>query len=171
MLQFLKSSQRLVLTAKGGWQVVLSEEVLQHLYRYRQTSAVAPEAGGVLLGKLLLDDGTGVVEALTRPGMGDRQARFGFFRSERHHWETQTYWRATAQTGAYLGLWHTHPEAVPTPSSVDLADWRRALQQDVYPGRGLLFVIVGTDEIGMWVGLKRKRLELIGHWPWELNDV
>lgn len=171
MLQFLKSSQRLLLTTKCGWQIVLAEEVLRQLYHHRQISDAAPETGGVLLGKLLLRDGAGVVEALTRPGRGDRQARFGFFRSERHHWEAQSYWRTTAQTGAYLGLWHSHPEAVPTPSSVDLTDWKRALQHDVFPGQGLLFAIVGTEAVGLWVGLKRKRLELIGHWAWELSDV
>jgi integrative and conjugative element protein (TIGR02256 family) len=171
VLQFLKSSQRLLLTTKSGWQVALSEDVLQQLHGYRQTGSMMPEAGGVLLGKLLQEGGTGIVEALTKPGRGDRQSRFGFFRSERHHRETQSYWRTTAQTGAYLGLWHTHPEPVPTPSAVDLADWKRALRQDLYPGQGLLFVIVGTDAVGFWIGGKRKRIELIGHWPWELNDV
>lgn len=171
MLQFLKSSQRLLLSTKSGWQLVLAEEVLQQLYCYRQTTVDTPEAGGALMGRLLRADGTGLVEALTRPGRGDRRSRFGFFRSERHHWEVQGYWWSTAQTGAYLGLWHTHPETVPTPSSVDLSDWERALRKDIYPGRGLLFVIVGTEAIGCWAQLQRTPLEFLGYWSWELNDV
>lgn len=150
---------------------MIAEEALRRLYSYRQVSVHAPEAGGALLGKLLQPEGVGVVEAMTWPGKGDRQTRFGFFRSERHHREAQRYWRMTAQTGAYLGLWHTHPETVPTPSSVDLEDWKRALQKDVYPGQGLLFVIVGTDAVGFWIGLRRNKIECIGHWFWELSDV
>ncbi len=171
MLQFLKSTQRLILTTKSHWQVAISEEVLSALYGCRQVSACAPEAGGVLLGKLLDSDGAGVIEALTLPGKGDRQSRFGFFRSGRHHREARRYWQKTDQTGAYLGLWHTHPEAVPTPSSIDMDDWRRALRKDLYPGQGLLFVIVGIDAIGLWIGVKKKSIECIGHWNWELLDV
>lgn len=171
MLQFLKSSQRLLLTASEGWQVVISEDALIQLHGFRQTSSRDREAGGTLLGKILLRDDVAVVEALTRPGKGDRQTRFGFFRSERHHHEAHHYWQSTSQTGAYLGLWHSHPEPTPTPSSVDFNDWRRALQKDIYPGRGLLFIIVGTESVGIWLGFKRKKIECIGHWPWELSDV
>ena len=28
----------------------------------------------------------------------------------------------------YIGTWHTHPTQFPTPSDVDLADWKNKLQ-------------------------------------------
>lgn len=125
----------------------------------------------MLLGKFLLADDTGIVEALTKPGRGDRQSRYEFFRSERHHREAKKYWRTTALTGAYLGLWHSHPEPNPMPSSVDISDWKRALRHDTFPGRGLVFAIVGSDSLAIWMGAKGKRPELVGQWFWELRNV
>lgn len=171
MLQFLKSSERLLVKSKTGWPVVIASDVLRELHGYRQLSLDSPEAGGVLLGKILLADGAGIVEALTKPGRGDRQSRYGFFRSERHDRETNRYWRNTALTGAYLGLWHSHPESNPTPSSVDIADWARALRNDTFPGQGLVFAIVGFDSLTIWMGAKGKRPHPAGHWSWELSNV
>ncbi|MBQ0746514.1 MAG: Mov34/MPN/PAD-1 family protein [Marinobacter sp.] len=130
-----------------------------------------PEAGGTLLGKLLVEDGSGVVEYLTLPGKGDRQSRFGFFRSRRHQREGLRYWQANDETGVYLGLWHTHPEATPKPSSVDLADWRRAVSEDVYHGKGIIFVIVGTDSIGFWHGGANQQLCHLGHLKHQNQEV
>lgn len=167
----MKTSQRLLLQSKCAWQLVISETVLRQLYEFRQTDAQSPEAGGTFLGQLLVDDGTGLIETLTIPGKGDRCSRRSFFRSARHQREVLNYWKNTGQTGTYLGLWHTHPEPIPTPSTVDLTDWKRTIARGIYPGRGLLFAIAGIDGVGFWMGMKITGIESLGYWKWELGNV
>jgi hypothetical protein len=59
-------------------------------------------------------------------------------------------WAESRGTCVYLGDWHSHPEPVPHPSYVDEADWRRIVRTAKYGQPFLFFVIVGTDEIGVW---------------------
>ncbi len=71
------------------------------------------EAGGVLLGRHLLDTEDVVVDEVTTPQKSDRRSRFSFFRSKRHNVIAQDRWSEDASTLAYLGSWHTHPERDP----------------------------------------------------------
>ena len=171
MLQFLATSQRLVVSTPTGWQLVITFPTLSVLYHYRQVSNSDVEAGGVLMGRLLQPDQVGSVENVTEPGDGDRQTRYSFFRSKRHNNEVRRYWKSTNKTGTYLGLWHTHPEAKPTPSMTDISDWQKAIQRDRYSAPALLFAIVGTDELGIWSGGVRQEPDLIGRWKWDLKYV
>ena len=72
MLQFLATSQRLVVSTPTGWQLVITFPTLSVLYHYRQVSNSDVEAGGVLMGRLLQPDQVGSVENVTEPGDGDR---------------------------------------------------------------------------------------------------
>lgn len=114
---------------------------------YRQITAAAPEAGGILLGfrrppHLHITD-------LTEPLPTDERTR-GWFRRNRqgHAHAALRHWERTHRTGDYLGEWHTHPEDWPKPSDKDLHEWRILLckQQCV-----LVFLIVGRK--GRWVGV------------------
>ncbi|MBP0633180.1 MULTISPECIES: Mov34/MPN/PAD-1 family protein [unclassified Cupriavidus] len=108
------------------------------------------EAGGVLLGRFLLDSADVVVDEVTTPQGSDRRSRFGFFRSKKHEALARERWQGQKNTLAYLGLWHTHPEEDPTPSSVDRADWQQAVSRDTFEGDYLFFPIVGTQRIRVW---------------------
>ncbi|WP_269139197.1 Mov34/MPN/PAD-1 family protein [Burkholderia pseudomultivorans] len=61
-------------------------------------------------------------------------------------------WKAERETMDYLGEWHTHPEAVPTPSSIDTGEWRKicAKKSDF-----MMFLILGTRNV-LWVGAGRR---------------
>jgi integrative and conjugative element protein (TIGR02256 family) len=52
----------------------------------------------------------------------------------------------------YLGEWHTHPEADPTPSSIDRADWKLRLARDRIDADFVFFLIVGLEEVAVWEG-------------------
>jgi integrative and conjugative element protein (TIGR02256 family) len=118
----------------------------------------ATEAGGVLLGRHLRDGSAIVVDTVTVPMAGDRGARTRFHRAQRRHQAAiDAAWAASEGTCTYLGEWHTHPEPVPTPSSVDWADWHRRLLQDSYT-EPLFFIIVGITTTRAWEG---RRLDLI----------
>jgi integrative and conjugative element protein (TIGR02256 family) len=136
----VSDSQRLIFVAKAVEQMVA----------FRQRSWWQSEAGGVLLGRYLLDSENLVVDEVTTPQNSDRRGRFSFFRSKKHGKIAQARWSEEASTLAYLGLWHTHPEADPTPSGVDLRDWEQALSKDTFHGTKLFFPIVGIERIRVW---------------------
>lgn len=58
-------------------------------------------------------------------------------------------WHQSGGLVDYLGEWHTHPQALPTPSSVDIREWHVLLKK--YSGP-LVFVVLGITD-GLWVGL------------------
>ncbi len=113
------------------------------------------EAGGVLLGRHLLDSHDVVVDEVSTPQNSDRRSRFGFFRSSKHEQVARQRWLKENSTSAYLGLWHTHPERDPTPSDVDQRDWKQAVAGDTYEGTRLFFPIVGTHCIRIWTLSRR----------------
>ncbi|ATB35243.1 hypothetical protein CYFUS_000655 [Cystobacter fuscus] len=134
----------------------LSVDVFQRLHSFRQVGARQPEAGGILLGRYIVDSEAVVVDEVSSPMPGDRRTRFSFFRHQRaHQWLIEQRWKESEGTCHYLGEWHTHPEATPTPSLVDLSEWRRRLAEDRFEAEFLLFVIVGTQQVRMWEGRRR----------------
>lgn len=134
------SKQRLIITSQAV------EQLLVHVQKW----CWQREAGGVLLGRHLLDSEDVVVDEITGPQSSDRRTRFSFFRSKKHEHIAKERWLSEANTLAYLGLWHTHPEDSPTPSSVDREDWQQAVTNDAFDGARLFFPIVGRKEIRVW---------------------
>jgi integrative and conjugative element protein (TIGR02256 family) len=124
--------------------------------RHAQDAPHKPESGGVLLGRHILDTHDIVVDRVTTPLPDDRQSRTRFFRARRRHQALiDQAWRESDGACTYLGEWHTHPEAVPTPSLIDQLDWRRKLLVDRFSGM-LYFVIVGTAAVRVWEGRRHR---------------
>lgn len=127
--------------------ILLESEALIVVLRHRQLTAQAPESGGILLGYrrgLHLH-----VTHATSPGPKDRAARVSFERKDpTHQNQARQAWEASNHTIDYLGEWHTHPEAMPSPSSTDRRAWDEILgrRKELYA-----FIIAGTLE-NMWVG-------------------
>lgn len=138
-----------------GQRLIIANSVLDTFRKYGQVDPARPEAGGVLLGRHLLESPDIVIDEATLPQITDRRSRYSFFRSETHCSIATRRWEESRGKVAYVGLWHSHPEAFPTPSGTDLNDWRQALRQDVYEGDFLFFIIVGTQELGCWSGRRR----------------
>jgi integrative and conjugative element protein (TIGR02256 family) len=148
-----------------GTRVKIGRQSMLSMLKHAQRDPGALEAGGVLLGRELLVTGDLVVDAITTPMPGDVRTRTSFFRSaplhQRHILEA---WRGSAGTCGYLGEWHTHAEARPTPSRVDRSEWSRRLVEDVVGARLSLFVIVGTQALGAWIGDRQSRsVRLLGY--------
>jgi integrative and conjugative element protein (TIGR02256 family) len=146
----------LIFRQADGPRIKLTAEVVTRLQQYAQHAPDAAEAGGVLLGRYLSDSDDVVVDDITEPMQGDKRGRYFFHRAQKAHQKAiEQAWRASNGTRTYLGEWHTHPEALPTPSCVDTCDWRRKLRQDQYFER-LFFFIVGTREVRGWSGSHRR---------------
>ncbi|NMM80903.1 hypothetical protein B2J86_08190 [Acidovorax sp. SRB_14] len=136
-------------------RLILVPGAVEQMQAYAQRRWRNAEAGGVLLGRHLLDSHDVVVDEVTTPQDSDRRSRFSFFRSRRHESLARERWQIQSSTMAYLGLWHTHPEADPTPSGVDRNDWAQAVSRDAYEGDLLFFPIVGTRCVRVWTLSRR----------------
>lgn len=123
----------------------LGPQVLEVFAAHAQSSASAPEAGGLLLGTVH-GQGLLIIEATT-PTRMDRQWRTLFERLPfGHRAIAQRRWRASGGTVRYVGEWHTHPEDYPHPSRTDLTEWR-TLASKRADGRAVLAVIVGRKAL------------------------
>lgn len=140
---------------RSGKRLKIDSAALARVAVYKQFAPHHHEAGGVLLGRHLLDSSDIVVDEITEPMSGDTRSRFQFRRGQKSHQRRiDDAWLASGGTCVYLGEWHTHPEPDPTPSSTDLKDWRRRLRADVFDGDELYFLIVGTHVIRAWEGTR-----------------
>ena len=139
-----------------GRRVALPAEALDVLDRYRQDCESTPEAGGVLLGRIIAETGDIVVDEVTEPTPEDARTRLSFLRGKiTAQRRVDAAWAGSGGTLIYLGEWHSHPEPRPSPSRHDVRDWRAAVTSATYEQDALLFVIVGIEEIGVWE-LRRK---------------
>ncbi len=136
----------------GCYRFEISTHAWGMMQRFQQTEPHLTEAGGVLLGRHLRDGSAIIVDEITAPLPGDLCMRTRFYRARRLHQAViDKLWRTSNGTCTYLGEWHTHPESIPSPSVVDLADWKRRLHNDEY-SEPIFFVIVGTQQVGAWEG-------------------
>lgn len=145
-------------TLPSGGRAKIAVEALATLDRHRQHAPDATEAGGFLLGRMMLDSDDVVVDAATEPGLLDVRSRFRFDLLDlaHHQRHVDAAWLRSDGTCCPLGHWHTHAEPDPTPSRVDLDGWRERLRSDAsdrFPL--LLFVIVGTERVRAWQGDRR----------------
>lgn len=118
-----------------------------------------PESGGVLLGTV--HERGLLVTVATTPTRLDRQFRYLFERFPfGHRAAAKRLWRSSAGTTRYLGEWHTHPQDFPTPSVIDLAEWRK-LAEVRADRRPFLAVIVGRHALHVELAHRNGGRELL----------
>lgn len=115
----------------------------------RQVYPNMPESFGVIIGSCEAA-GACKIERVTIPGKRDIQSRSHFVLQDPCHQKAvdQAFRQSSGYLG-YLGTWHTHPEAIPTPSTVDIKDWLACCKRN--PDRQLYFVIVGIKNTHIYV--------------------
>lgn len=119
----------------------LVPSVYGSLARFRQTGILSKEAGGILLG-YRRGPHIEVVES-SAPLPRDTRRRHGFERQDPGHQAlSDMRWEASGGTLTYLGEWHTHPAATPSPSPTDRHEWEKLRNFYREP---LVFLIVGTE--------------------------
>lgn len=140
--------------------IKISHKVNLVFNEYRQMGKEDTEAGGALLGRFILSSRDVVIDRITTPMKRDIRKRYYFKKYRNDHQELiQSIWERSDGTCNYLGEWHTHPEAHPTPSNHDVKEWKKVLRNTVCDSNELFFIIVGTESICIWVGF-RTNLEL-----------
>ena len=133
-----------------GRRVHVRDQVAGVWHTHRQTAADAAESFGVLIGTTSVDRREIWIESVTTPMAHDQRTRLSFeLRDSGHQRAVCGKFACSGGRAIYLGTWHTHPEPVPTPSGIDRNDWAACLRANT--GRPLAFVLVGTDQVRVFV--------------------
>ena len=135
-------SQDLIYAQSGDdpSRVLIPSAIVDQLNQFQQTGLQNLEAGGLLLG---LRRGPHIeIARITTPLKNDIRTRASFHRRDLGHFQiADQVWMDCLHTVGYVGEWHTHPEPLPIPSSIDIAEWRRVMRIEK---RSTIFLIVGT---------------------------
>lgn len=110
--------------------VLFTESVLQHMYGYAQRARHQTEAGGELFSPSPYSASL-LVDAIAGPHPGDRRSRCACNPDVQATTQARNTQYACGRHA--VGLWHTHPEARPSPSGRDRAtteDYLRAFNED-----------------------------------------
>lgn len=134
---------------RAGLRLVeICEAVVAVIDRHSQPSARYREAGGILVGSY-----RGIhlrVTDCTTPLPSDQRSHNHFDRVDKGHQHfALERWKASRRVLTFVGEWHTHPEAHPTPSSIDHRTWTRVAASN--RAGPTIFLIGGYD--GWWAGL------------------
>jgi integrative and conjugative element protein (TIGR02256 family) len=134
---------------------VLSDVVVRTFSTSRQHLAHQPEVGGQLFGAFQGNDVMVEVATVTPPRSGKWRH---FFHPDRGR-EQRDIEAQFAAGRHYVGDWHTHPEARPTPSSKDLSTMRDCFAKSKHELTAFLQVIVGLQAgpAGLWVGVHNEK--------------
>lgn len=101
------------------------------------------ETGGIILGRYVPTHDCAEISELLPPPAGSRatptsfhRAKEGLFALLQARWRDGTY---------YLGEWHSHPFAAPTPSAADVAQLQSIATDPRYRCPEPLLLILGAD--------------------------
>ena len=142
------SDQPLVLSPDGIRLVMVHRHVIDTIASRAERRHSTLEAGGILLGAYRGDH----IEILscTEPMKADFRTRVLFDRKDPgHQAAAMSAWRESGGTDTFVGEWHTHPEAVPRPSWLDMTTWRCQMKRVELP---LVFAIGGWSGFYWGIG-------------------
>ena len=129
--------------AGSGQRIVFAQAAIDHFVKHRQDKPKKTEAGGLLFAKADFPDIH--VQKVTGPRTRDIRKRTLF---RPHGPSEQKEIDKFHKRGLhFVGVWHTHPEAVPSPSRLDISSIRGTFSRSVHSLDGFILLIVGTDPI------------------------
>lgn len=126
------------------------EEPMSKMLIYRQEKSDAPESCGFLLGYKNKKTKNITISDITVPQNKDIRKRCFCKLLDKAHFNVLK--RSAKKGNYYMGVWHTHPQKTPEPSSVDWNDWNEVLHKDKTGAEYAFFVIIGTEEFRVWIG-------------------
>lgn len=107
------------------------------------------ETGGVLIGRYSSDHRVAHVDVATGPGSDSQAGGTWLVRGVRGLQKIlDTFW--SQKRGYYVGEWHFHPGAAPSPSRRDVSQMRSIASSDQYHCPEPLLVIIGGDPDGSY---------------------
>jgi integrative and conjugative element protein (TIGR02256 family) len=134
------NSRTFFMPDRSGY-VIFEAKVLSHMYGYAQRRFYHSETGGQLFSSSPHDSAI-VITAATGPNSRDQRRRHSFVPDAGQATADR---QAQFELGQHsVGLWHTHPEPHPRPSSLDEATTKEWLKDFHGTMHGFLLAIVGN---------------------------
>lgn len=125
-------------------------DLMDDITQYLQSNHMSSESGGYILGYQHRETGNIVLESITTPQKDDFSNRIRFTIKDASHKKLLRL--AHHKQSYYMGVWHTHPQGYPVPSSIDWHDWQQSVQSEKTGGDYVFYFIAGTEEFRIWVG-------------------
>ncbi len=134
-----------------GQALIFSDSVLSHFFKHRQEGPQSKKAGGQLFARFCGNDIR--VRLVTGPRHSDRRSALTYVPNRLA--ERREIRRLFRKGFHYVGDWHTHLEAQPTPSKTDLASMQDMFRKSRHRLASFVLVIVGMDPApaGLFVGI------------------
>lgn len=131
-------------------RIILSPEVIETFTLFCQDSK-SSESGGLLFADFCFPEI--VIKLATIPNKKDKCARYSFIpcRNIQRKIVFEKY-----KTGLhYIGEWHTHPVAYPTPSNLDINSMKDTFLKSKHELNFILMIIVGSskEKLQLWCSL------------------
>ncbi len=134
----------------NGKVVDVLSDVVEEISRWLQFGQDEPESGGYILGYQHGATNNITLEFVTTPQSKDIRNRIRCVLRDFLHLNIIKL--ARKNKSYYMGVWHTHPQTTPVPSSIDWDDWNKTLIEDKTGCEYAFFIIVGTINFRIWVG-------------------
>ncbi|MGN1304774.1 MAG: Mov34/MPN/PAD-1 family protein [Oscillospiraceae bacterium] len=131
--------------------VKILPKVINELKDFQLTNNFEKEYGGILIGLFDVKENAYIITDITWPQKEDIQKKFRFIRKDPIHQSIMDdLWKKSDYLKCYMGEWHSHREAYPSPSYVDRKNWQKsARRQNNFDVS--FFIIVGRKEIWCWI--------------------
>ena len=121
------------------------------MLKYIQKEINSKEAGGILVGKENKSNKNIIINHITVPMLEDKRKYNKFIRKDKKHVEVfKNLYKRSKKILRYIGEWHTHPEAIPNFSEIDLNNWKK-ISKESDNNTNYYHIIVGYDAIKIWV--------------------
>jgi integrative and conjugative element protein (TIGR02256 family) len=128
-------------TLNDDSKLLISDEVVSHLLKYRQLRIWSREAGGQLFATF---DGPDVTfRKATGPRRTDRRGR-RHYEPDRAA-ENVEITKMHAEGLHFVGDWHTHPEKRPTPSALDIQSLGESVKRSRHQLNAFFLIVVGCE--------------------------
>lgn len=132
---------------QNGALLDILPDVQSMLYEHRQTGSDSREAGGLLVGYENIATSNFTASTGTPPQATDLRSRISLKLGLQH----RRLLDEIVFPYGYIGTWHTHPSEIPSPSSVDLKDWRKCIKHNRTSTNALIFIIAGISGFRVWL--------------------
>ncbi|MCJ8312386.1 MAG: ThiF family adenylyltransferase, partial [Pseudomonadales bacterium] len=143
---------------KGILRVILPHSVQEQLIEFKQDNLSDCESAGLLVGHVR-NNGDVWINKITKPKEKDIRTRAYFkLDADAHQNELNDIHTSSDQLLGYIGTWHTHPQNIPTPSGLDVSDWKKHCNENV--DRPLIFVVVGLKQVSVYIIESDEAVEL-----------
>lgn len=128
---------------ENNYRVFIHQNVMQVFQKYRTQNI--PEAGGILLGQVRKNEI--YILKVTEPSRWDIRQIFSFVRKRKQAQRAiDIEFEKSGGRTIYLGEWHSHPEALPSPSVTDIRMIKQQFSKNEINEDFLLMLIIGYNQ-------------------------